>query len=980
MTDNTLEKLLLRLQQGDVTRGWGAILAFSRDQVNGFLAQQHIEGLDGLRFLLPYTESFFVNDDQTEEVELRGIVLGTPSLSFEKASLNKSALTMTMNIVAGTYSSQRRSAMAPPTVLTAFAITEDMGFHVKMQADLGQAYGEVDKLGRVTLDLSIGEEAVCNLGSVQKVRERIGEYFQRYFAGQPEKRRRFTLGTVKLNSYNPLSPTAFAVRTQPAPGAADTRSATYGDGAIVVFVRLKIQDGEPPAGLPIEGSGFPYLIPSDLSGGAARYSAALLVARQYLPLFSEDQIDALRTMMFPGNNVFVESTDSRYDPYDRVLFGNVTLKPDAVFITPTSVELGAGNTQQFRAVHGDGSQLTSVEWSVSSPDYPLSTGTMAPDGIYTATAQANMHQHRLPLVVTARYQDNGMEKRASALVHERFESLNIAPLIQIKDGEDPTPITLHATTASGAPLDFRLLEPALGARLEAVDENHQLYYPPATLQAEPLVVQRIVAGEVGGDKYVQTSILLVNQMISLATVPHYVTGLLPGDTVQIGITSGIDPARLRWTVLDGGGTVQDGLYTAPADRLSPVAVVMCELPEQDPFPALYGYSVINLQPVQNQAVAVHWEALEQFIVEAPGGLAQCYANGNQQVPVKVTLETMAVQFDGQSIDVPVSDVELGTLRLVDEITQQVIPVIDPFQDGIAYGSGIQWASRDEPNRFSLFSAGAPGQTRRQRMPQPTNNRTRYRQFFVHMAVEGLRSFYAEFQAQDGSWWRSNDEDIGGGKPTVEVQGVKPPTPDPVVHPDRSYDLVRERVFSGEGNAGEDGQDDFNYFLDSVDYWRLSYKKPPLYPVAFSTLEMEGNVSTIQWESEYLEETFFSYTGFAFYPQRYRGNDEPPAGLSFDVYYRMMLTALDVSPVAEDFPGDVKPSPGELIFSLHRVPDMPYWHDGLAGGDKMKMYREHLDPPVVFVLLDEEGNRHRLQVSFPSSSIDDSRNQLKLSVQ
>lgn len=977
MTDNSLQNLLDRLRQGNVTHGWGAILAFSRDQVNGFLARQHIEGLEGLHFLLPYSDSFFVNDDQTEMVSLHGIVLGPPILSFEKASLNKSALTLTMNIIGGTYTAKRHPVLAPPTVLTAFAVTEDMGFHVRMEANLHQAYGEVDKRGRVTMDLSVGEKVVCNLGSVEKIRERMGQYFQRYFAGQPQEQRRFTLGTVELNNYDPLSPTEFAVRTQPAPGATDEQSPGYGDGAIVVFIRLKVQEGEPAAGLPIEGSGFPYLIPDDMAGGMPRFSATLLIARQYLPLATDHQLTALGNMVFPGDNVFVEQQGERYDPYDRVLFGNVALKPTGVTIEPATVELGAARTQQFVARRGDGSTVASVEWTVSSPDFPIMVGTIAADGLYTASAQASMQRYRLPLVVTARYRENGLEKQVSALVHERFDTVSIGPLIQVKDGSDPTPVTIQGTTIKDGPLSFRLLEPTLGARLEAIDANRQAYYPPPQLQSAPLIVQRIEATDDSTNSKVQASILLVNKSIFHVTEPYYVTGMAPGDTVQFSV-EGIPTDQMQWTVL-GEGTVDNGLFTAPAVGASSISVVMCELPPASPIhPASYGYSVVNFQPVQNEYVAIRWEELSVFAIEAPSGLVQGYSNGFQQIPVRITLETKTVDSNGQQIDVPVSDVELGTLRLVDEMTGQVVPFIDSFQEGIPYGSSLRWAAHVKANRFKLYSSTVPGQTPRQRLPQPTNNRKRFRELFVHLADEGSRSFYAEFRDQDGAIWRSNADDIGG-QPTLTVQGISPPTPNPVVGENNSYWLARERVFSGEGDRGPDGDDDFNYFLDSVDHWRLSYKKPPFTQVAFSTLEMEGNISTIQWESENLEEQFFSYTGFAFYPQRYRGNDTPPVGLSFDPYYRTMLTTLGIGPVDEQFNGDSIPAPGELIISLHRVADMPYWHDGLADGDPLKLYRQRLDRPLVFVLLDEEGNRHRLQIAFFSPSLDDSRNQLKLSV-
>ncbi|WP_434681199.1 hypothetical protein J3P77_08945 [Pseudomonas sp. R1-18] len=977
MTDNSLQNLLKRLEQGNVTHGWGVIVTYSRDQVNRLLARQHIEGLDGLRFLLPYTETFYVNDDRTEEMELRGIVMGAPILSFETASLNRSALTLTMNIVGGSFSSQRHAAGVPPTLLKAITITEDMGFYVRMTVDLGQAYGEVDKQGRLTVDLSVSEKVTCNLGSTERIRERMGQYFQRYFAGQPEQQRRFTIGKVELNSYDPLSPTAFAVRTQRAPGADNERAVNYGDGAIVVFIRIKAQEGEPPAGLPIEGSNFPYLIPDDLSGTAPRYSASLLVARPYLHLVDERQLEVLGNMMFPGDNRFVESEDGRYSPYDLAIFGNVALTPNGLVIEPSSVELGTAATQQFLARYADGSIIPAVQWTVRSPDYPNLVGTIAANGVYTASAQSAMRRDRLPVVVTATYDDEGVEKRTSALVHERYERINIAPVIQIKSGTDMTPVTLRATTIGTAPLQFRLLEPTLGARLEPLDANSQNYFPPSQLQSEPLLMQYVESWEEGGRERALAAILLINKPMYLPVEPWYVTGMAPEDTVQLRVGGDIDPALLNWSVI-GDGAVENGVYTAPAQSESWISVVVCELPPPNPvFPPQWGYSVINRQPVQQQYVPVRWESLLEFSVEAPGGLTACYSNGYQQIPVVIKLETNPVNIDGQDVQIPVSDVELSKLQLVDLLTGQVVPFVDSFEDGINHGDSADWAVHVRPNRFRLYSSGEAGPGSRYSAPQPANNATRYREFFIHMAVDGARSFYAQFQADNGSWWRSN-EDIGG-EGTITVRGVRPPSVDPTPGPGHSYELHRERVYNGDGYSGEEGDPgkDFDFYLSSVDHWRLTYKKMGLYPIAFSTVEFEGNISTIQWESEYLEEKFFSYTGQAFYPMPYGVSDRRPAGLSFDVFYRALARRVLQAPVDEQFHGDAGPPPGGLIFSLHRVADMPYWYDALAGGDPLHGYRARLDPPVVFVLLDEEGNRHKLQVGFAPPTLPDSRNELRL---
>ncbi|WP_341520419.1 hypothetical protein AABC73_18520 [Pseudomonas sp. G.S.17] len=356
-------------------------------------------------------------------------------------------------------------------------------------------------------------------------------------------------------------------------------------------------------------------------------------------------------------------------------------------------------------------------------------------------------------------------------------------------------------------------------------------------------------------------------------------------------------------------------------------------------------------------------------------MAQGYANGFQQIPIVITLETKTIEVDGQQLHVPVSDVELSTLRLVEKFSDGHVRFIDDLQEGIEYGSDLPYAAHTRPNRFSLYSATLAGKNARHALPAPKNNGTRYRELYVHMAVEGSKTFYAEFQADDGTTWRSNGANIGG-EGELTVHGVKPPVLN-AAH----YELVRDRAFNGVGNDGPpENPDPFSFYLDSIDYWHLSYMRLGTYPVLFATLKIESNTSTVQWESEYCEETFFSYTGYAFYPAPFRANNAPPDGLSFDIYYRALLGVLSLDDVDRDFVLNKEPSPGQLIVSLHRAPDMTYWHDGMAGGDEQKMFRRILDRPVIFVLLDEEGNRHRVQIGFDAPTIDDSRNRLMLNLQ
>jgi len=390
-----------------------------------------------------------------------------------------------------------------------------------------------------------------------------------------------------------------------------------------------------------------------------------------------------------------------------------------------------------------------------------------------------------------------------------------------------------------------------------------------------------------------------------------------------------------------------------------------------------GLSIIQLS--KQELPEPIWSELQEFSIVASGGLDKCFSNGFQQIPVIIKIETKSVEVDGKQAFIPVSDAELSTLRLVDKLSNAVVPFVSVAQEGIEYGSGISWAASKKRNRFKLYTATPSAQTLSPAVPAPQNNGVRYRELWIHLAAEGSRTFYAQFNSARGTF---NSTDETGDNYEVTVQGVRPLPP-----PLSNYTLKRERVW--QDPDGRDGPptnsspegDFFGYYRQSIDYWRLSYNRLTAYPVRFATCLIEKNGSTIQWESELVHETFFSYTGCAFNPANFENSDSPaPEGLSFDPYFwglmRLYKKSLSVS-----FPGGKRPAPGELIVSLHRTDDILYWYDKKADGDKRKLYRKHMDDDVKFVLLDEEGNRHSLSIGFIArfdQNITDSRNTLILS--
>lgn len=364
MSGHSLQSLLERMKGGSVVLGWGAIAAFGRTQLNRLLEEQYLAWLAESRFIPPMSGQFFVTVDNTESVTLDSLLLGKPVLSFASASLSRSRVTLTMNLIGGTYTAMSYPVTGVPRLLSTFSIAEDMGFKIEMQVDLDQIEGEVDKRGRVTLDLAGDPKLKCNLGSLPGVQKKVAEFIQAYLAALPDDRRLFELGLFDFSGYNPLSPTGFYIRTQKAPGSDEPGATNQGDGAVLVFIKLKArdEDGE----MPTNGSNFPYLIPDDQAAGRALYSASLVVNQQWIDLVDETQLDVLKNLLFPGENIFIETLGGRHTPSDMLVLGNIKPASDHVAIEPPFINLRGGKTQQFTARKSDGS-IVRADWSVRNP-------------------------------------------------------------------------------------------------------------------------------------------------------------------------------------------------------------------------------------------------------------------------------------------------------------------------------------------------------------------------------------------------------------------------------------------------------------------------------------------------------------------------------------------------------------------------------------------------------------------------------------
>jgi hypothetical protein len=277
MSNYSLAELTHRMQGKSITLGWDAVVFMNRAKVNSLLEQQYITRFNQDSFMKQIFGAPAMTPDRAEVLELSGLILSQPRLSFEKASLRDSRVTATMDIVSGTVSYVRKgSNQVPGTILYSYVVSAHQGYRVTMDIDLAASTGTVNEQGQVIVDIGDGYNCRCNLVNEGKSQELLGDFFKALFLEQKPEDRVYTLGMLDLRDVDLLAPRSFMIRTMATEEGKIRTSDDYGEGAVVLLVRTKgnPQEGDDPA----EGA-LDYLIPNDRDAqGKAVYSGALVLA------------------------------------------------------------------------------------------------------------------------------------------------------------------------------------------------------------------------------------------------------------------------------------------------------------------------------------------------------------------------------------------------------------------------------------------------------------------------------------------------------------------------------------------------------------------------------------------------------------------------------------------------------------------------------------------------------------------------------
>ena len=632
---------------------------------------------------------------------------------------------------------------------------------------------------------------------------------------------------------------------------------------------------------------------------------------------------ALNHLLFPGQNAFL-ATEAHL-PGDVVLFGQIDPTNTSFTLEPLQSIIKVGNSQRFeiRQLKRTAAPIT---WTVRGIDGSRAQGVIDQTGMFTAPPLQSLEGSAVRNVITASYNDpiTGELRTASALITVVAESMAVAPAMSTLNlRNSPLPVELVASSLSGNPLTWRLLDSAPGTLEVAVDTLSALYTAPESSQNDMLPVLIEVEDSGTGEKVLAT-VLLISASYNLDLEPVFHPGLARDASVQLSVLDDDEDYTYEWSVIAGQGTVDTfGVFTAPDDISSPYSVIECKDVEN---PRYRGFGVVHLS---NTALRPTWSDFTTFTVKPESPTKMAYANGLQQVQVRIAIKTKPTDSGEETVLTPA---ERASLTLVVAETTEVLPQVD--SEGVPIdGSVMRWGVNAKRNEYDFYTSKfPPAQVQEDALDLDGDAKTVYIQTRsdteIRIAARVTRADNTFFYSTDHSGSEENDA-------IIVIQPLQVP-----VYQDSEYQLDVRRA---EGSGDPDKDTDFDLHLTTVDYYILRLLSASVQEIiGFKNTAFERAFSMVQWESRQYAEEVGSYTGYAL-PMSKELNFEP-------LLYNGIPDAVKPSTVVRD--GFESPD-GEFLFSLHRRLDFPFDESS------------ELAEPLRMRLIDRYGNPHQLQLSFAS---------------
>lgn len=938
MAANSKQNLLDELEKGSVLHGWGAILAIGRERFNQLLQTQFVDAFATQDFTLPISGEYFM-ENRTEKVVFDNLMLGPPQLSFKHASGRTAHVTVSMELIAGTCHAIAQHSGVPAWLRRSHVLMQGMGYQLQMQAVLRVIPIPFSSQSQLILDLSTVTEPTCNLASSEIASRAMGDFIKQQL---DQQRTEWVLPvlTLDLLGYDATAIESFDVVTQKAPEGGGSGASPEDDGAVLLLMQLRgsATRGDVPSALP-------YLLPA-LDDGGGNYNAALLVDRMRASLLSRRAENTLARIMLV--QAYQVSMAEEHVAHDAILFGDIGATAQSADLQPALSSVAASRQVNYQL-----KGTPAGAWSARNLLHPRACGEVV-EGRYTASALNEFVSHQQVVVVTAHVAGETGNKTSTALVVESSDPLAISPRVVLW-GEGDAAIKLNASQSEGVQWSLEGGEHGI-LRPDPADPRIAHFVPKDQAGAAQVVLQRIKVSCGAESGY--ATVVILNRAPVLKVEPFHVSTMPPSGMQTFTLA---DYPADRW-VLFGAGEIDSatGAYTAPESDAGEVSVVAGIAGIHS------GFAVIEHQPNRPQQVAslrARWKTLNRFEISLNNANRnRVLANGLQQVGIDILIETNSFEGDEGVVWDPVSDLELSTLVILHEDGTEV-DYLSPGCEGLdpdETGSPRKWAVSKVRNRFDYLPTGS---TPAAQVPLRTPaDARRTVTVYVHCLEAEVSKFKAKFQDHSNGWHYSQEKDETKG--VVQLEGVRVPAPSI-----SNYSMVAKRVASRMGSDHGQPLDTFNYWHYTTDYWVISARD-----VQFASARFD-HASMIRWESELLKESYCTYTGFAFKPRRYPGAVPASTGIEYQAELQLLAkeSLVNFKELDYGFKGQEDVAEGSLLLSLDRAPNLNYWYD--TGGKK---YREVLDKPLLFTLIDNFGIAHRLKATFGGGA--DGRNTLTLELQ
>ncbi|WP_248797042.1 hypothetical protein [Pseudomonas sp. MWU13-2105] len=946
-----LSELLSMMQGKLMTRGWDAIFSCNRVRLNYLLEQQYITRYEVFSFLPYLSGRTALGEGRDDFAEVKALRLGTPRISFERATSRDSTATVTMNIVSGEIFTWHSQAGAPAQLLSRFPVMEQQGFSVTMTVNLKVVVAEVDRRGRITLDLRGATHFSCDLLGAGEA-DLLGAFFQAQFDDMEPNQTVFQLGRISLKGYRGLTPKNFRLRTQAEPGAQVKGALNEGDGVVLALIEVRGGTG-PGAEL---GADFPILIPSDLEGGQPKYTASVVVSREVLPLAVGNDLELPESLSFPGQNLF--KVLSTHTPFDWLAVGQISPATTSIVVEPRFSAIKAGGQQRFQLLDWQNKPITSgVTWEAVSlrSHSDEGNGEIDSNGLYKAVSSLKIGYHNLDIVVTA----TRGEYRASALLRVDFEALEVSPAVLVQDVAQQPGITLSAAANDGNnTLSCSLQAPLYGSLQKMTQRSQWMFTANAEAMSRSLSLQRVRCQTSAPSQSVESLLVLNNAQSFLQVEPAFVQRVPGGTSVQLRDDNSVLPdVPRRWRILDGVGTInQEGRYTAPADGVTQTTVLACEVVRN----GVVLFRDIALLNRREEAEEPTWEELAQFTIEIPNGLENrtqglVLRNGYQQLQVRITTRTRGVLIDGEIKYFRLSLDERRSMCLATHDDRQILTIIEPDVEGIdntLYGA---WQMRKTRSSFSLAYPQQPSASLASTQAEDDSLSVQDFYLLTLDAKNSSTTLVAGFQ-QD----KVNDWHWSGERGSTAIGTAITAT---AIDPPGEFEYSFDRVERLWGKKTGDLDEQMNMELNSGDFWLLKCRGQEFVTLDFLPIDASSpliNLSSIRWESERPAEIMFSYTGsyfeskFDFYEDEYGGK------FKFDDDINSIRT-LSGTRLKQDVDRPGSYERGTFGMVLCRVDDVSFILPGHAP-------RLSLGRDLAVALRDENGNLHLRRIRFASREV------------